>query len=115
MRGSTVVYEQGIRTPSPPGKSKVVWVSIGNYTLTQMKISHIISLNSYFVSIHVIVRFTHKYQDFVADKDYAIFIQIPGLFKRQRLKNVFLTLHVLRTNCFTNSFKTDKKTFAAEY
>ena len=42
-------------------------------------------------------------------------IQIPGLFKRQRLKNVFLTLNVLRNRWFTNSLKTDKKTFAAEY
>ena len=30
-------------------------------------------------------------------------------------KNVFLTLHVLRNRWFTNSFKTDKKTFAADY
>ena len=29
-------------------------------------------------------------------------------------KNVFLTLHVLRTRWFIDSFKTDKKTFAAE-
>ena len=80
-----------------------------------MKTLHFISLNSYFVSIHVVVRFTHNYQDFVADNDYAIFIPIPGLFKRQRLKNVFLTLHVLRNKCLTHSFKTDKKTFAAEH
>ena len=57
----------------------------------------------------------HTYRNFVADNDYAIFIQIPGLIKRQRLKNVFLTLHVLRNRYFTNSFKTDKKTFVAEY
>ena len=37
----------------------------------------------------------HAYRDFIADNDCAIFIQIPGLFKRQRLKNVILTLHVL--------------------
>ena len=80
-----------------------------------MKTLHFISLNSCFVSIHVVVRFTHAYRDFVADNDYAIFIPIPGLFKRQRLKNVFLTLHVLRNRGFTNSFKTDKKPFAAEY
>ena len=80
-----------------------------------MKSLHFISLNSYFVSIHVNARFTHNYRDFGEDKDYAIFIQIPGLFKRQRLKNVFLTLHVLRNRCFTNSFETDKKTFEAEY
>ena len=40
----------------------------------------------YFVSIHVVVRFTHTYPDFVADNDYGIFIQMLGLFKRQRLK-----------------------------
>ena len=80
-----------------------------------MKTLHFISLNSCFVSIYVGVRFTHDYQDFIADNDCAIFIQIPGLFKPQRLKNVFLTLHVLRNRWFTNSFKTDKKTFAAEY
>ena len=81
----------------------------------KMKTLHFISLNNCFVSIHVVVRFTHAYRDFVADNDDAIFIPIPGLFKRQRLKNVFLTLHVLRNRWFTNSFKTDKKTFAAEY
>ena len=80
-----------------------------------MKTLHFISSNSYFASIHIVVRFMHNYQNFVANYDYAIFIQIPDLFKRQRLKNVFLTLHVLRNRCFTNSFKTDKKTFAAEY
>ena len=81
----------------------------------KMKTLHFISLNNCFVSIHVVVRFTHAYQDFVADNDYAIFIQIPGLFKGQRLKNVILTLHGLRNRWFINSFKTDKKTFAAEY
>ena len=80
-----------------------------------MKTLHFISLNNCFVSIHVVVRFAHAYRDFVADKDYAIFIQIPGQFKRQRLKNVFLTLHVLRNEWFINSFKTHKKTFAAVY
>ena len=80
-----------------------------------MKTLHFIYLNNYFVSIHVVVRFTHAYRDFVADYDYAISIQIPGLFKRQRLKNVILTLHVLRNTRFTNNFETDKKTFAAEY
>ena len=65
--------------------------------------------------MHVIVRFMHAYRDFVADNDYAILIQIPGLFKHQRLKNMFLTLHVLRNRWFINSFKTDQKTFAAEY
>ena len=57
-----------------------------------MKALHFISLNSCFVSKHVVVRFKHDYRDFVADNDYAIFIQTPGLFKRQGLKNVFLTL-----------------------
>ena len=80
-----------------------------------MKTLHFIYLNNCFVSIHVVVRFTLAYRDFVADNDYAIFIQIPGLFKRQRLKNVILTLHVLRNRRFIYNFKTDKKTFAAEY
>ena len=81
----------------------------------KMKTLHFISLNNCFVSIHGVVRFTHAYRDFVADNDYVIFIQIPGLFKRQRLKNVILTLHVLRNRWFINSFKTVKKPFAAEY
>ena len=80
-----------------------------------MKTLHFISLNNSFVSIHVVVRFTHVYRDFVADYDYAIIIQIQGQFKCQRLKNVFLTLHMLRNRWFINSFKTDKKTFATEY
>ena len=80
-----------------------------------MKTLHFISLNNCFVSIHVVVRFTHAYRDFVADNDYAIFIQIAGLFECQRLKNVFLTLHVLRNRWFINNFRTEKKTFAAEY
>ena len=79
-----------------------------------MKTLHFIYLNNCFVSIHFVIRFTHAYRDFVADNDYAISIQIPGLFKRQRLKNVILTLHVLRNRRFINNFKTDKKTFAAE-
>ena len=57
-------------------------------------------LNNCFDSLHVVVRFTHDYRDFIADNDYAIFIQIPGLFKRQSLKNVFLALHVLRNRWF---------------
>ena len=80
-----------------------------------MKTLHFIFLNSCFVSIHVVVRFTHAYQDFIADKDYAIFIQISGTYKLERLKNVFLALHVLRNKWFTNSLKIDKKTFAADY
>ena len=74
-----------------------------------MKTLHFISLNNCFVSIHVVVRFTHAYRDFVADNDYAIVIQIPGLFKCQRLKNVFRTLHVLRNRWVINSFKTTRK------
>ena len=81
----------------------------------KMKTLHFISPNNCFVSIHVVVRFMHAYSDIVADNDYAIFIQIPGLSTCQRLKNMFLTLHVLRNRWFINSFKTDKKTFAAEY
>ena len=80
-----------------------------------MKTLHFISLNNCFVSIHVVVRFTKAYRDFVADNEYAIFIQIPGLFKCQRLKNVIPTLHVLRNRWFINSFKTDKKTLTARY
>ena len=80
-----------------------------------MKTLHFIFLNYCFVSIHVGERFTHAYRDFVADNDYAICIRIPGLFKCQCLKNVFLMLHVLTNRWFINSFKTDKKTFAAEY
>ena len=79
-----------------------------------MKTLHFISLNNCFVSIHVVVRFTHAYRDFVADNDYAIFIQVPGLFKCQRMKNVFRTLHVLRNRGVIKSFKTDKETFAAK-
>ena len=74
-----------------------------------MKTLHFMSLNNCFVSIHVVVRFTHAYRDFVADNDYAIFIQILGLFKRQRLKNVFIRLHVLRNMWFTYSFKPTRK------
>ena len=42
-----------------------------------MKTLHFTSLNNCFVSIHVVVRFTHAYRDFVADNDYAIFIPTP--------------------------------------
>ena len=80
-----------------------------------MKVLHFIFLNSCFVSIHVVVRYTLAYRDLVADNDCAIFIQIPCIFKRQRLKNVSLTLHVLRMRWLTNSFEIDKKTFAADY
>ena len=80
----------------------------------KIKTLHFISLNNCFVGIHVVVRFTHAYRYLVADNDYAIFIQIPDLFKCQRLKNVFLTLHVLRNRWLIDSFKTDKKTFIAE-
>ena len=90
-------------------------VSVKYIHWPKMKTLHFISLNNCFVSIHVVVRFTHAYRDIVADNDYAIVNQISSLFKRQRLKNVILTLHVLRKSWFINSFKTDKKTFAAEY
>ena len=70
-----------------------------------MKTLHFISLNSYFVSIHVVVRYTRKYRVFVADTDYAIFIQIPGLFKRQRLKTCYLRC----THSGTGSSLTDLK------
>ena len=73
------------------------------------------SLNNCFVSRYVVVRLTHAYRDIVADNDYAILNQIPGLFKRQHLKNMILTLHVRGHSWFINNFKTDKKTFAAEY
>ena len=55
-----------------------------------MKTLHIISLNNCFVSIHVVVKFTHAYRGFVTDNDYEFFIQIPGLFKCQRLKTCSL-------------------------
>ena len=42
-----------------------------------MKFLHFISLNNCFVSIHVVVRFTHAYRDFVADNDYAFFYSNP--------------------------------------
>ena len=70
---------------------------------------HFISLNSCFDSKHVIVRLLNNYQDFIADSDYEIFIQIPGLIKRQSLKNAFLTLHVLRNRWFTTGFKRTRK------
>ena len=42
-----------------------------------MKTLHFISLNNCFVSIHVVVRFSHAYRDFVADNDYAFFYSNP--------------------------------------
>ena len=42
-----------------------------------MKTLHFIPLNCCFVSIRIVVRFTHDYRDFVADNEYAILIQIP--------------------------------------
>ena len=38
-----------------------------------MKTLHFITFNNCFVSIHVIVRFTHAYRDFVADNEYVVF------------------------------------------
>ena len=42
-----------------------------------MKTLHFIYLNNCFISIHVVVRFTQAYRDFVADYDYAIFYSNP--------------------------------------
>ena len=42
-----------------------------------MKTLHFIFLNNCFDSIHVVVRFTHAYRDFVEDNDYAIFYSNP--------------------------------------
>ena len=53
-----------------------------------MKTLHFILLNSCFVNIHVVVRFTHAYRDFVADNDYAI------LFKSQVYLSVKPEKHV---------------------
>ena len=47
-----------------------------------MKTLHFISLNSCFVSIHVVVRFTHAYRDFVSVNDYAIFIKKSQVYSR---------------------------------
>ena len=80
-----------------------------------MKTFHFIYLNNDFVSIHVVVRFTHAYRDFVADNDYAILFKSKVYSSVNAGKNVILTFHVLRNRRFINSFKTDKKTFAAEY
>ena len=59
-------------------------------TLTQNENFTLYFLNSCFVSIHVVVRFTHAYRYFATDKEYAICIQIQGIFKRQRLKTCSL-------------------------
>ena len=42
-----------------------------------MKTLHFISLNNWFVNIHVVVRFTHAYRNFDADNDYAFFNSNP--------------------------------------
>ena len=49
----------------------------------KMKTLHFLSLNNFFVSIRIVVRFTHAYRNFVADNDYAILIQIQviGMLK----------------------------------
>ena len=52
----------------------------------KMKTLHFIYSNSFFVSMHVVVRCMHNYRNFVADNDYAICIQSLGLFKRERMK-----------------------------
>ena len=41
-----------------------------------MKTLHFISSNSYSVSIHVVVRFMHNYRNFVADNDFAFFLNL---------------------------------------
>ena len=74
-----------------------------------MKTLHFIYLNNCFVSIHVVVRFTHAYRDFVANNDYGIFSQIPGPFKRQRPKNAILTMHVLRNKRLLTAIKPTRK------
>ena len=54
-----------------------------------MKTLHFISLNSCFVSIHVVVRFTLAYQDFVAINDYAILCRyIQASTPETRVPNV---------------------------
>ena len=42
-----------------------------------MKTLHFIYLNNCFVSINVVVRFTHAYRVFLADNDYAFFYSNP--------------------------------------
>ena len=44
-----------------------------------MKTLHFISLNNCFVSMHVFVRFTHAYRDFVSDNDYAFFSNLNSI------------------------------------
>ena len=49
------------------------------------------------------------------DNDYAIFIQTPGLFKRQSLKNVFLYIARDQEQVIHLQVLNKKKAFAAEY
>ena len=58
--------------------------------LTQNENFTLILFQNLFVSIHVVVRFTYDYRDFIADNDF----QFPGLFKCQSLKP-----HSLRRTC----------------
>ena len=51
-----------------------------------MKTLHFISLNSFFISIHVVVRYTHDYRDFVADNDYVIFYSNPWFIQASTLE-----------------------------
>ena len=74
-----------------------------------MKTVHFIALNNCFVSIHVIVRFTHDYQDLIAENDFAIFIQIRGLFKRQILKTCSLHCMCSGTGGSLTGFKPTRK------
>ena len=80
-----------------------------------MKTLQFISLNSCFVSICVIEDLRMIIEISSPITIMQFFFQIPGLIKLQSLENEFLTLHVLKNRWFTNRFKTDKKTFAAEY
>ena len=75
----------------------------------KMKTLHFISLNNCFVSIHVVVWLTHAYRDFVADNDYAIFIQVPGLFKCQRLETGSLRCTCRGTGGSFTAFKPTRK------
>ena len=55
---------------------------------------HFISLNNFFVSIHVVVRFTLDYPDVMRIR-IMLFFQIPGLFRCKSLNNVLLTSKIV--------------------
>ena len=75
-------------------------------TLTQNENFTLYFLNSFIVCMHVVVRFTHAYRDFVADYDCAFFysnpISIQASTPEKRVPYV--------GRWFINSFKTVKKT-----